>query len=60
MRNLANTHAAVAHLNLVLERAADDAVAVHEAWAEVVDALLASSAAVAIDLAPYLKVRRGD
>jgi hypothetical protein len=60
MRDLANTRAAVAHLSIVLQRAADDTVEVHEAWAEVTDANLALNAAVAIDLAPYLRVRDGD
>jgi hypothetical protein len=60
VRNLANTRAAVTHLSMVLQRAADDTVEVHEAWAEVTDANLALNAAVAIDLAPYLQVKRGD
>jgi hypothetical protein len=59
MRTLANTRAAVAHLNMVLQRAADDTVEIHEAWAEVTDANLALNAAVALDLAPYLKVKDG-
>jgi hypothetical protein len=58
VRNLANTRAAVTHLSMVLQRAADDTVEVHEAWAEVTDANLALNAAVAIDLAPYLKLKR--
>jgi hypothetical protein len=54
MRSLANTHAAVAHLHTVLERAADESVGISEAWVEVTNANLAVSAAVALDLAQYL------